>query len=620
MRKFEPVLLVAASLCLPLPVNGADENSAAADAEIAEITVKARRVANTLPAGTFAAPATVLRFDPQTELQSRGLPEGQADVTVRGGLFENTGFKAAAVTIMDPQTGHYVAELPIDPESLSLPELLTGVDNALAGFNSNIATVRYTLPLLRDGGSAMLGVGDNELKFGSLRLANVFRVSGGADIGLSMSAAFSEGDGTVDDGDHEFQRYNFHLQRSADRVQSDLILAYQDKFYGWPGAYTGFASLPETDDTQTTLLLANHRHETERGWWQVGAFYRRLVDDYDFDRRTRESGAPGSFDHETRVVGLGFEGVLRQGKLDWNYAGQFTADDLVRSTDLLNSEFTTRNYGTLSLVPSLEFYREDGRSITIRFGGTVDVSNRDSDAVSPVLGATLSRNTPSGTRSLTIEYAGTSQLPGYTVLGSGPSGLFGGNSGLGREKAGQFLVALAQDAPDWGGSMAVFYRQDDNLVDWTFATESPFARQANAVDLDVFGIEVLYSRAWDPLDLSVGYTYLDKDSDYGTATVDASFYALNFARHRATLAIRYRFGEGLEFSLDNEYRKQEDNPLRTTSGEAFVVSASLAWAPANGSGFGVAVTADNLTDDDYQQFPGTPAVGRQVSISARYRW
>jgi len=101
---------------------------------------------------------------------------------------------------------------------------------------------------------------------------------------------------------------------------------------------------------------------------------------------------------------------------------------------------------------------------------------------------------------------------------------------------------------------------------------------------------------------------------------DDGFYALNFARHRATLAIRYRFGEGLEFSLDNEYRKQEDNPLRTTSGEAFVVSASLAWAPANGSGFGVAVTADNLTDDDYQQFPGTPAVGRQVSISARYRW
>ena len=34
----------------------------------------------------------------------------------------------------------------------------------------------------------------------------------------------------------------------------------------------------------------------------------------------------------------------------------------------------------------------------------------------------------------------------------------------------------------------------------------------------------------------------------------------------------------------------------------------------------LALTADNLTDDDYQQFPGTPAVGRQVSLSARYQW
>ena len=37
-------------------------------------------------------------------------------------------------------------------------------------------------------------------------------------------------------------------------------------------------------------------------------------------------------------------------------------------------------------------------------------------------------------------------------------------------------------------------------------------------------------------------------------------------------------------------------------------------------GIGVALTADNLTDDDYQQFPGTPAVGRQISLSARYQW
>ena len=111
--------------------------------ELTEITVRARRVANTRPAGTYAAPATTLRFDPLTELQSRGLAEGQSDVTVRGGIFENTGFKLGAVTVMDPQTGHYPAELPVDPVSMTDHEIAKGIDNAIQGFNSNIATVSY---------------------------------------------------------------------------------------------------------------------------------------------------------------------------------------------------------------------------------------------------------------------------------------------------------------------------------------------------------------------------------------------------------------------------------------------------------------------------------------------
>ncbi|MDH3432999.1 MAG: TonB-dependent receptor, partial [Gammaproteobacteria bacterium] len=131
------------------------------DQELDEISVTASRVANTRPAGTYSSIATVLRFDPLTELQSRGLPEGQADVTVRGGLFENTGFKVGSVTIIDPQTGHYAAGLPIAPELLQVPDLLTGIDNSLAGFNSTIATVAHSLRKISDGGTVLVGVGSD---------------------------------------------------------------------------------------------------------------------------------------------------------------------------------------------------------------------------------------------------------------------------------------------------------------------------------------------------------------------------------------------------------------------------------------------------------------------------
>jgi vitamin B12 transporter len=609
------LILVAVTSFAPAIAGAAEDTG-----EIAEIKVSAARVANTRPAGTYASVATALRFDPLTELQSRGLPEGQADVTVRGGLFENTGFRAGAVTIMDPQTGHYVAGLPIDPAFLSDPELLVGIDNSLAGFNSSIATVDYALRRITDSGSLDVGAGSDNLRFLSLRAGGTSALTSGADIGYAMSASRSSGDGTIGFGDHDFSRFNVHLQRTDDGEQTDVVIGYEDKFYGWPGAYTGFASLPETDDTKTKLLLANHRLERDAGYLEFGAFYRELEDDYDFDRSTSESGGPGSFDHETKVFGLGFQGSHEAGNLDWQFAAQLASDELVFSTDLTEGEFDSRDYATFSVVPTMEIGVGNAKTFIVQFGATVDWTSEDGSAVSPVGKLTWHETTARGSDFASLEYSSSSQVPGYTVLNSPPAGLFGGNASLGREKSRQLALSTGRDAGNWDSKATVFYRQDDDLVDWTFATGAPFARQANAVDIDVLGAEFFFRRHWDSVELVTSYTYLDKDSDYGDAVVDASFYALNYAKHRATFALRYRFAEGFELRWDNEYRQQSDNPLRDGDDTALLSSLAVAWQPARSSGLSLVLTADNLTDDEYQQFPGTPAVGRQVSLSASYEW
>ena len=614
--------MLSAALTVSLPVGFlissvslADEHSGADD-EITEITVSARRVANTRPAGTYASPATTLRFDPLTELQSRGIAEGQSDVTVRGGVFENTGFKLGATTIMDPQTGHYVAELPVDPAMLSTPAIYKGIDNAVEGFNSAIATVTYAISRIESGSSANLGFGTDNLNFQAIRHAR----APDDGIGFQVSAARSDGDGTVEFGDHEFARVNAQLQVEDAGVQTDVIAGYQDKFYGWPGAYTGFASLPETDDTQTTFLLLNQRRESAGGWFEYGGFYRRLEDDYDFNRTDFETGTPGSFEHETRVMAVGFQGLRRSGRISWRYGGQLTSDELVRSTDLTNGSFDDRSYATLTVVPSVDVVLDSGRIMTWRFGATLDYSNRDSNKISPMLGVSFDRTDASGTTSLALEYAQTTQLPGYTALKSNPSGLFGGNAALGRETARQVSASVVRDTGDWQARATVFSREDDDLVDWTFSTGAPFARQANEVDIDVNGVEMFVTRQWENLYVAAGYTWLDKDADYGAAQVDASFYALNFARHRATLALRYRFAGGFEVRLDNEYRRQEENPLRVGDDQTYLASMALVWNGDAPRGFSVALVADNLTDSEFQPFPGTPAAGRQVSVNAGYSW
>ena len=590
------------------------------DDDIAEITVQAARVANSSPASSYATVATTLRFDPLTELQSRGIAEGQSDVTVRGGLFENTGFKLGAMTVMDPQTGHYVAELPVDPAFLSVPAIYKGIDSAIAGFNSAIATVSYGINRISSGGFITLGSGSDSLNFQSLRMAYSTKNSSASDVGIAVSLARSEGDGSLAFGDHEFARANLQLQHATADTQTDLIISYQDKFFGWPGAYTGFASLPEIDDTQTTLLIANHRHQSDRGWIEFGAFYRRLVDDYDFDRTTLESGTPGSFEHETKVVGIGFQGLQQIGGISWRYGGQVTADKLARSTDLTNGRFTDRTYATFSIVPSIDTQLSRDNKLVWRIGATVDYSDRDSDEVSPLASVTLSRSDAGGTTDYTLEYAATTQVPGYTALNSNPTGLFGGNPFLGREKAKQLSASIARDTKDWQISAALFGRRDDNLVDWTFATAAAFSRQANPVDIDVIGLEAFVIRRWESVDLAIGYTALNKDADYGSAQVDASFYALNFAKHRGTLAFTYRLPRGFELRVDNEYRVQEDNPLRAGDDSTYLASASLRWLSSGEQKFSAALVVDNVTDSKYQPFPGTPASGRQISLSASYAW
>ena len=138
--------------------------------------------------------------------------------------------------------------------------------------------------------------------------------------------------------------------------------------------------------------------------------------------------------------------------------------------------------------------------------------------------------------------------------------------------------------------------------------------------MDVSGVELLLRKQWERLDLSLGYTFLEKESDYGNANVDASFYALNYARDRATVSVSYQLNDRYQLRLDNEYRKQLANPLRTSNNSALLTAASLGWTSPQFEEITAELRIDNLTDDDYQPYPGTPAVGRQMSFNVRYRF
>jgi outer membrane receptor protein involved in Fe transport len=579
------------------------------------LSVYSLQVANQIPVATFAMPVSGLQFEPRVDVQARNFAEAQADVSIRGGIFENTGFKLGAFSLFDPQTGHYFAELPVSPAMLSSPRILTGIDNAIGGFNAEVGTVAYDWSPITQRGEFSVAAGDYSTNrqgfYQGVVLPSTFQ---GYTVAADVDLARSESDGSVPYGDHDFQRAAGRVQLRGTQSQTDVFFGWQEKFFGWPNLYTPFG-FNETEHLKTELYSIHHRAwSSPENYWQLGAYYRRNYDDYEFNRAV--PGASNPFIHTTHVRAIAFDG--RQGSGDWavDFAAQYMRDNL-QSTSLTAGHFNSRVYYKLSAVPQYATELPAGR-MTLRAGVTYDDTNRDASAVSPLLEVALKR---SNTTRFYAQYAGSTQVATYTALNSSAtSGLFRGNPNLKREVSRNLELGSDFQAGGWSLRAAAFYRWDDDLVDWTYR-RGVTARTANPVDVGTGGFEVVASTRTPRYSLVLGYTYLDKSADYGSATIDASFYALNFAKHRFTAALVARLGAGFELRMDNEYRIQEKNFLRTAGGDDALLSGlGLYCLPPSLRGLELSVRVDNLWDSDFQEVPAVPAGHRQYVVGAAYHW
>lgn len=576
------------------------------------------RIANQEPAASFTMPVSVLRYEPRVDVQARNLTEGQADVTIRGGIFENTGFSVGAVTLVDPQTGHYFAEIPIAPAMLTAPEVLTGVTHAVRTTNSTVGGVAYGWRPIRTVGTASVAAGDHGYNGQEFYQGFAQSLANGATLGTDVSWGRSEGDGTIPFGEHDFQRVNARVQYATEVAQTDVFAGYQAKFFGWPNLYTPFNS-KETENLETTLFVVNHRVSLGGGdFVEAGVYHRRNKDDYAYDRFA-PLGPVHPFQHTTWVSGGA--ATLRKD------VGVFTLDaraevlsDELRSTSLTAGRYRTRTLSKVAIVPEKAWTMADGSRLIAKAGATLDDSNRDGSALSPLI--ELAREVDAGPwRRVYVSYAKTTQVPTYTALNSSATaGLFRGNPDLGRENSHTVELGTSGAVAEWTTQAAVFYRRDDALVDWTFK-QGVTARAANPVDIDTGGAELVARRSWSAVDVVLGYTYLTKSPDYRGAAVDASFYALNYARHRLTLAVTARLGEGFTLRMDNVARQQAGNLLRTSGGDSAVLSSlTLAWRPPAWRRVEFSVGADNLWNSSFEEVPSVPAARRQTFVGVSGTW
>jgi len=113
-----------------------------------------------------------LSYVPGVDMRQRGPAGVQADVSIRGGTFEQTLVLINGIKMSDPQTGHHLMNLPLDIDNVERIEVLKGPAARIYGQNAfsgaiNIVTKVPSEPVAVFSGYA----GDFETFGGSISAA-----------------------------------------------------------------------------------------------------------------------------------------------------------------------------------------------------------------------------------------------------------------------------------------------------------------------------------------------------------------------------------------------------------------------------------------------------------------
>jgi outer membrane cobalamin receptor len=557
-----------------------------------------------------------MQREARVDLQRRGGERYQTDISVRGGIFEGTGLMVGGITLFDPQTGHYFSEIPLDPAFFISASLLTGVDNGMGGFNSTAGSVDWQWAPLDAGGEGYLVIGSDAHLGGGLRQA------GTKDgLGYEVAVMTEQGDGSVANGDFDMTRISGRIEQRLGAGTLRIFGGYVDKFYGWPNMYSGgvYGDVNETDDYAVSLLGWQWEQDGKNpgSRHRMGGYWRQVDDDYEFSRETPNAW----FEHKTEVYSLQGDGEVTLKAVDVLYNWAWVTDRIIRSTSLVHGDFTKRDYGKAALL--LRHTEQTAWGDWSIYGGSgLDTSNQDSTVGTPQAGFSASGISDGSSWRGYVEYSRTSQVPGYTALNSrSTGGLFRGNKDLGREKAETVEAGFAMQRENFSGKLVVFHRKDTDLVDWVYESASAgTARSAAPVDMDVSGVEGWLRWELDATALELGYAWLDKDADYRSTVVDASFYALNHARHRLLLSLERRFSEKVSGRVGMEYREHPGNSLRSGPDDALYLNVEAVWKDCFGAGWTLTLRGENLTRETFQPIPGTPGPGREGSLILARAW
>ncbi|NNF36736.1 MAG: TonB-dependent receptor [Saprospiraceae bacterium] len=526
------------------------------------------------------------------DVRRRGVNGIQADLSIRGGTFDQSLVLINGVNMSDPQTGHHIMNLPVDLDMIERVEILKGPgarrygQNAFAGA-INIVT-KKTLDHPFKIRSSFSSNTTGELQF----MANI-PTDKGSHM-LSVSKGFSEGYRYNTD----YQLDNVFYQSTFDINGNTLSLnaGYSDRRFGANGFYASPDFTEQYEEVATSIVSL--RYGIQSGDWNINPtiYWRRNEDEYIFVRNNPSI-------YRNLHIGNSYGGELNASWI--NALGVLGIGSEIRYDDLRSNNLGDRSRTTLGLNLEQRILLLGDRVDVTPGVGLYSYSDFGMRAF-PGLDVGIKLNNEVKAYG-NVGY--TWRVPTYTDLFySDPANL--GNPDLEPETAVTYEVGLKWIKPGVQAGISGFIRNSDNLIDWTKENQDDPWFPSNVGNVVVKGLEVeskinLTQKSKGPF-INVGYVYLTGDN-----RIDApvSRYALDLITHQFNLGLDYSIVDNISITINYRYVD------RLTLDNYSIVDTRFNY---RGNSIELSLFANNLLNKEYTETNLVPMPGRWIGIELGY--
>jgi len=502
----------------------------------------------------------LLNYVAGVDILQRGPHGVQADITLRGGSFDQTAILLNGINLTNPHTGHYSFDIPINISDIERIEIVQGPSSLVYGAGAfsggvNIITKKDT----ESNVYAKVEGGMHGL-FG----ADTRGAIAGESYTHSLSTGYKRSDGYIPNSDYDIYNLLWQSRFDINGSNIDFQAGLNDKAYGANTFYT--AVYPNQFDDTQGLFFSLKGETNGKLKLTPHIYWSRHYDEFQLIREGTPDKPSWYTDHNyhrSDVFGMNLNMQYASRFGITSFGGEFRNEGILSNVLGNAMEEPIGKYTKSDNRTNISYYAEHNfilNRITLSLGGLINYNTAVTDKFDfyPAINGTFRATNK---LSLYASWNKATRMPTFTDLYY-TTATHTGNSNLEAELSEAFEVGAKYNHHIVKGAIAVFNMAGKNMIDWVKPSPEALWESTNHTQINKKGVETNISfdfKEWlgdnQPINsFNVGYMYIDQERVEDELI---SNYTLNHLRHKFTAGLHHDLIKNLTLSWN--FRWQERN-------------------------------------------------------------